>query len=100
MAIKKSCHSKKNHHPNELTLSKEKIKKLEKEISALKQSYTKELASLMEEAYVAGYSDAIADFDKKAEAMEKFLHKALKEFEQDYKKNMMITSIPSKKRKK
>lgn len=101
MPAKKQCHP--ANPIGELKHAKKTIGKLEKEITLLKKSYMKEMAVLIEEAYMTGYGDAVADFDKKAEAMEKFLHKALKEFEQEYKKNILaITSQKkiSKKRRK
>ena len=96
MPAQKPCHLTKCHSPGELKNAQEAIKKLEKEITSLKRSYLKEMAILIEEAYMTGYSDAVLDFDKKAEAMEKFLHKSLKELEEEYKKN--ILAITSQKR--
>jgi len=99
MTKKKVSHHVVGKSPNELEHAKKTIKMLEKEMASLKNAYTKELAILIEEAYMAGYSDAIIDFDKKAEAMEKYLHKALKEFEKSYQ-NFALKEVTSKKGKK
>lgn len=97
MAAKKQCCV---SGKKELSSAKETIKKLEKELSSLKSSYAKDIAVLIEEAYMAGYSDAIVDFDKKADAMEKFLHKSLGDFEKNYRKNVLAVSPEPRKRAK
>ena len=98
--MKKKQHgSTQSAHHCELKKAKETVKHLEKEIATLKKTYHKDLAILIEEAYMAGYSDAIVDFDKKAESMEKFLHEALKEFEKSYRKNLFKSPKKNKAKK-
>ncbi|HCU05674.1 MAG: hypothetical protein A2X77_03650 [Gammaproteobacteria bacterium GWE2_42_36] len=78
----------------ELKKSKEIISAQTKEISSLKKSFEEDLEILLEEAYMAGYTDALEEADKKAMSMEKFLQQALDEFEKVYQRT------PDKKAKK
>ncbi len=58
-----------------------------------------ELLKIAEEAYYAGYMDAMIDMDEKAEAMDKYLEKALTQFEKEYIKSLSAPKKSSKKKK-
>lgn len=84
----------------ELKTAKEVISAQAKEISSLKKSFEEDLEILLEEAYMAGYTDALEESDKKAMAMEKFLQQALDEFEKVYQKAPGKAAKKSNKSKK
>lgn len=64
------------------------IAKAKNEIAQLKKKQADDLLKLAEEVYFAGYTDAMVDMDEKTEAMDKYIEKALVEFEKDYNKKL------------
>ena len=75
------------------------LTKAKQEIIKLRKKQTDDLLKLAEEAYFAGYTDAMIDMDEKADAMDKFIDKALTQFEKDYMKKLAKPQKPAKKRK-
>lgn len=69
---------------NELKTAKKTIQNLKDDFAKFKASCMQDMNLLIEDAYVAGYSDAVQDFDKKTEAMEKYMEKAMIQFEKEY----------------
>jgi hypothetical protein len=80
----------------ELAKAKKKIVELEKDIKETVQDAN----LLIEEAFITGYAEALIDADKKADAMEKYLEKAMKGFEQEYGKKLKKTPIKKTVKKK
>jgi len=100
----KTCCSKKHE---------EKIKKLEKENKELKkvnkemqtiakkviEEQKNEIEQLIEEAYVAGYADALEDVEEKAYAMDVYLEKAAVQFEKEYEQKIAKATKATPKKK-
>jgi hypothetical protein len=77
-----------NHQVKAKKLDTE-LKKAKKTITELKKDLKntlKDLKIIVEEAYVFGYSEALHDMDKKSDALDKHLEKALLQFEKGYGK--------------
>ncbi len=74
------------------------LAKAQKEIANLKKKQTDDLLKLAEEAYFAGYTDAMVDMDEKAEAMDKHIEKALTQFEKEYNRKLAKPKKPAKKK--
>lgn len=79
---------------------KSELAKTKKAFDALKKKQASDLLKLAEEAYYAGYIDAMVDMDEKAEAMDKFIEKSLLQFEKEYAKKVKAPVKKAVKKKK
>lgn len=91
--------AKKNTPATAVQKLKSDLANTKKEIATQKKRQADDLLKLAEEAYYAGYMDAMVDMDEKADAMDKFIEKSLTQFEKEYAKKFAETSKKGAKKK-